>query len=112
MASAIEVSVVGFQGAFVASYGSPPSWLAAILSALMAALPGILSGCGVVPTPAGIKAGIAENPLGTNLKLRAVCREAGVPLAERGAAVSALLAAAKATNDADMNNLLTFAQTS
>ena len=114
MASAIETSLVKFQSDFAANYGSSPgalpSWLSAFISAIMAALPGILAGCGINPTPAGVKTGIADNPLGTDLKLRALSREAGVPIMERGRASQSAIATANGTADADMANILSFSQ--
>lgn len=108
--AATEVSLTNFQSAFATNYGSIPAWIQAALSALMAALPTILSACGLAATPAGIKSGISAHPLGTNLKLREVCRQAGVPLLERGAAVNAFVTTISSTSDADMTNLITFAQ--
>ena len=49
----------------------------------MAALPGLLAGCGMAATPAGVQQGITDNPLGTDLTLRQVASSAGVPLGER-----------------------------
>jgi hypothetical protein len=112
MASAIESSVVGFQTTFVGNFGSAPSWLQALLSALEAALPAILAGCGVAAAPASIQDAVTSMPVSTTIKFLGVCRNAGVPLGERLAAATALSKTIKVTPDTDMTNLLAFAQAS
>lgn len=112
MANQIETSVAGFQTAFAGNFGTAPSWLQALLSALEAALPALLAGCGVAAAPASIQDAVTNMPISTGIKFLSVCRSAGVPLGERMAASRALSATIKATSDADMQNLLTFAQAS